>query len=106
RILGSADYLQSLLPLQRFITISAILLATAQLVFLFNLFRSMCAGKFFGPNPWESTSLEWAITEPGQKIIVSHGSYEFGISPESGVKRDYTMQSDSPHITSNPAEAS
>lgn len=106
QILGSADYLQNLLPLQRFITISAMVLAAAQLIFLFNLFRSMYAGKFSGPNPWESTSLEWAIPEPGQQLIVSHGPYEFGISPESGVKRDYTMQSDSPHITSNPTEAS
>jgi cytochrome c oxidase subunit 1 len=104
QLAGSADYLQKLLPLQRFITISAIVLIAAQLIFLFNLFRSMRAGKFSGPNPWESTSLEWATPDSNERIIVSHGPYEFGSRP--GMNRDYVMQSDSPYITSKSNEAS
>jgi cytochrome c oxidase subunit 1 len=103
QILGSADYLQRLLPLQRFITIAAIVLITAQLIFLFNLFRSMRKGKFAGANPWESTTLEWVTPISGERIIVSHGPYEFGTQP--GSSHDFVLQSDSPHITSNPGDA-
>jgi cytochrome c oxidase subunit 1 len=104
QIQGSAEYLQKLLPLQTFITLSAILLITAQLIFLFNFFRSMKRGKFSGANPWQSTTLEWAVTEPGPKIIVNHGPYEFGNFESSGLQRDFVMQSDSPLATSNPAD--
>jgi cytochrome c oxidase subunit 1 len=104
QIQGSADYIQRLLPLQTFITISAIVLITAQLIFLFNFFRSMKRGKFSGANPWESTTLEWAVPELGQKIIVNHGPYKFGNFQSSGSQRDFVMQSDSPFVTSNPTD--
>jgi len=51
--------LSSTLPLNRFITYAAIFLATAQLVFLFNLVSSLRKGKFAQTNPWQATTLEW-----------------------------------------------
>ncbi|WP_353068895.1 cbb3-type cytochrome c oxidase subunit I [Tunturibacter empetritectus] len=51
--------LSNTLPLNRFITYAAIFLATAQLVFLFNLVRSLRKGDFASSNPWQATTLEW-----------------------------------------------
>jgi cytochrome c oxidase subunit 1 len=47
------------LPLNRFITYAALFLATAQLLFLVNLFRSLHKGAFASSNPWKATTLEW-----------------------------------------------
>ncbi len=47
------------IPLNHFITYAAIFLATAQLLFLFNLFHSLRKGKFATSNPWRATTLEW-----------------------------------------------
>ncbi len=47
------------LPLNRFITYAAIFLATAQLLFLLNLIRSVGKGSFATSNPWRATTLEW-----------------------------------------------
>jgi cytochrome c oxidase subunit I len=51
--------LSSLIPLNRFITYAAIFLAAAQLLFLWNLVRSLWGGRRSGPNPWGATTLEW-----------------------------------------------
>ncbi len=47
------------IPLNHFITYAAIFLATAQLIFLFNLFRSLRKGPLATSNPWKATTLEW-----------------------------------------------
>ncbi len=41
------------------ITIAAIIVATAQLIFLYNLVISYFRGREAGPNPWRATTLEW-----------------------------------------------
>ncbi|GIS89628.1 MAG: hypothetical protein CM1200mP18_23380 [Gammaproteobacteria bacterium] len=41
------------------ITIAAICVASAQLVFLWNLYHSATRGKPSGGNPWGATTLEW-----------------------------------------------
>ncbi len=51
--------LARLVPLNRFITYSAIFLATVQLVFLWNLVWSLRRGKPASDNPWQATTLEW-----------------------------------------------
>jgi cytochrome c oxidase subunit 1 len=45
--------------LNQFITISALVVGAAQLIFLYNLIVSYRNGKESGNNPWESTTLEW-----------------------------------------------
>jgi cytochrome c oxidase subunit 1 len=47
------------LPLNRFVTYAAIFLASAQLLFLFNLVHSLRKGSYATPNPWQATTLEW-----------------------------------------------
>ena len=61
----STTLLQSTLPLQRHITISAIFLVCAQLPFLFNLLLTLRRppGTVTDPsetNPWQATTMEWA----------------------------------------------
>jgi cytochrome c oxidase subunit 1 len=80
------DFLQPLMPLQRWITHAAYFLAAAQLVFLWNVFHSMWRGQTATGNVWESTSLEWSSGEPRE---VRCGPYEF-----SGEKKDYRMQNE------------
>jgi cytochrome c oxidase subunit 1 len=61
-----------LLPLNEFMSISALLLGTVQLIFLVNFLFSL----FFGPkasrNPWNSNTLEWTTGDP----VPGHGNFE------------------------------
>ena len=52
--------LQALLPLQKGITYFALVLASAQFLFIANLIWSAFRGKRASNNPWQATTLEWA----------------------------------------------
>jgi cytochrome c oxidase subunit I len=41
------------------ISLAAFVVAAAQLLFFYNVFRSLRHGKPAGPNPWNATTLEW-----------------------------------------------
>jgi cytochrome c oxidase subunit 1 len=91
-------FLTSLHPLVMFVTIAAIVTAIAQLLFLFNFVWSIFKGKEAGDNPWEATTLEWAIPSPpphdnfaGIIPRVYRGAYEFAVP---GAPRDYIMQNE------------
>ena len=56
---AAGKLLAGTLPLNRFITWSAIFLSTAQLFFFANLVYSFFRGRPAPPNPWEATTLEW-----------------------------------------------
>ena len=56
---GSAAYLGTLIPLQRFITVAAFCLAAAQLLFFWNLAQSLLGGTAAVANPWDAPTLEW-----------------------------------------------
>jgi cytochrome c oxidase subunit 1 len=45
--------------LNEFITVAALVVAAAQLLFVFNLLWSLRHGRVAGPNPWRAASLEW-----------------------------------------------
>ncbi|GGD69263.1 cytochrome c oxidase subunit I [Lacimicrobium alkaliphilum] len=83
--------------LNAFITIAAIFVALAQLVFLFNLAWSYFKGKESGPNPWEATTLEWQTetTPPGhgnwgETVPVCHRwAYDYSVP---GYEQDYLPQ--------------
>ncbi|HUQ49426.1 MAG TPA: cbb3-type cytochrome c oxidase subunit I [Terriglobales bacterium] len=96
QIAGSADYLQALLPLQTWVTLAAVFLITAQMIFLFNLFWSMARGKRADTNPWRSTTLEWQ--PQGEQPTVHHGAYEYGLTTSGS---DFVIQSQAPEGTSN-----
>jgi cytochrome c oxidase subunit 1 len=84
----SFDFLAASMPLQRWITGSAFCLAAVQLIFLWNLFRSMSSGAAAPVNPWESTSLEWSENE---HPVVVRGPYEYSTA---GAPRDFLMQNE------------
>jgi cytochrome c oxidase subunit 1 len=88
-----------IINLHTFMSIAAFVTATAQLIFLANLFYSLFWGPKASENPWEATSLEWTVPSPppwdnfgGKHPVVHHGPYEFGVP---GAANDYVMQ-DSP----------
>ena len=102
------DYLIPLIPVHKFITISALVTGFAQLIFIYNLIYS----RFKGPlapndNPWEGTSLEWSTATPpphnnfGDKMpVVYHDPYQYSVE---GASADYVMQT-SPEKIASPNE--
>jgi len=93
-------YLAATQPFHIFITIAAIITATAQILFLVNLFWSLFKGAKAPENPWEATTLEWTIPSPpphdnfgGKVPVVHHGPYEYSVP---GAPKDYVMQTDPP----------
>ncbi len=82
-------------PLNAFMTVSAIVLGFAQLLFIVNIFYSLRRGRPAGNNPWRANTLEWTIPSPagpGNFDIVPtvyHGPYEYS-SPMSD--EDYLPQ--------------
>ena len=57
--------------LNAFITVMALIVGFAQLVFLFNLVRSATKGRPAGRNPWQATTLEWQTPE----VPPGHGNW-------------------------------
>jgi cytochrome c oxidase subunit I len=93
------EFLRTLDPMHVFITIAALLTASAQLIFLINLFWSLWAGKRAPANPWEATTLEWMTNLPphhediaGESPIVCRGPYDYSVP---GAAKDYLMQTES-----------
>jgi cytochrome c oxidase subunit 1 len=92
------EFLKTLPPLVKFVTISAIITVSAQLIFYFNLVWSMFKGKKAGENPWEATTLEWNTASPpphdnfaGIQPTVYRGPYEFAVP---GAPKDFMMQTE------------
>ena len=81
------DFLVKVMPLQRWITLSAFFFASVQVIFLWNLFSSMRRGAEAPKNPWEATTLEWSEHE-GPAV---RGPYEYS---QPGAARDYLMQNE------------
>jgi cytochrome c oxidase subunit 1 len=74
-----------------FITVAALIVGAAQLVFLFNLVWSLSRGKEAGGNPWRATSLEWQTpqTPPGhgnwgkELPVVYRWAYDYSVPGEA-----------------------
>jgi cytochrome c oxidase subunit 1 len=93
------DFLKPLQGMNEFITISALVLGAAQIIFLANFFYSLARGKKASENPWHANTLEWTTSSPpphgnwpGPIPVVYRGPYEYS-SPESG-DRDFLPQSE------------
>jgi cytochrome c oxidase subunit I len=91
-------FLDQLQPLVLLVTIGAIITALVQFVFWFNFFWSIWKGKRAGDNPWEATTLEWAIPSPpphdnfaGIVPTVYRGAYEYSVP---GAPNDFIMQTE------------
>jgi cytochrome c oxidase subunit 1 len=61
---AAAELLARTMPTQRVVTYAAMLLASAQLLFLWNVARSWRSGILAGENPWRATTLEWRSPVP------------------------------------------
>ncbi|MGF1699516.1 cytochrome c oxidase subunit I [Photobacterium makurazakiensis] len=62
---------ESAQALNAFITIAALIVGAAQLLFIFNLFWSWKKGQITDGNPWKATSLEWQTPDTPPK----HGNW-------------------------------
>ncbi len=58
------EFLQDMQWMNEFITVSAMLLGFAQILFFFNFFYSMFKGKVAADNPWQANTLEWVAPTP------------------------------------------
>ena len=91
------DVLSWFQPMNRFITISAILLFVVQIPFVVNFFWSLFRGKKAEINPWRDNGLEWTVPSPPPHgnfettPTVYRGAYEFS-SPEAAPE-DFLPQS-------------
>ncbi len=90
-------HLQHLQPINVFITFSAYLLGAWQLIFVFNIVKTLLWGEKVGRNPWESNTLEWAAPSPPPHgnfetiPTVYHGPYEYNVP---GKSKDYQPQNE------------
>ena len=83
--------------LNAFITVAALVVGAAQLVFLFNLAWSAFRGRPSGPNPWRATTLEWQTPEtpPGhgnwgpKQPVVYRWAYDYSVP---GADQDFLPQ--------------
>jgi cytochrome c oxidase subunit 1 len=75
-------------PMNTFMSISALVLGTVQLIFFANFIYSLFRGKIAGRNPWNSNTLEWTAPSPpphGNFDVEPHvfrGPYEYGLVDE------------------------
>ncbi len=70
--MGTTDFIpESAQTLNASITVAALIVGAAQLIFLYNVFWSLRHGKPAGHNPWDATSLEWQTPD----VPPHHGNW-------------------------------
>ena len=87
----------SAITLNASMTISALIIAATQVLFIYNVIVSLKKGEPAGPNPWKATSLEWQTpdTPPkhgnwGHELPVVHRwAYDYSVP---GQAEDYVPQ--------------
>jgi cytochrome c oxidase subunit 1 len=94
--LSGVQYVAAMAPLQKFVTLAAVVTLAGQIIFLVNLFWSMLKGPAAEANPWECSTLEWTLNSPApaegfgdRRIQVNHGPYEYNIT---GAEKDFIAQ--------------
>ncbi len=96
--LGTTDFLpDSVHSINAAITISALFVAAAQVVFLFNLIWSLFRGERAEKNPWRATTLEWQTPDTPPKHgnwgpqlpVVYRWAYDYSVP---GAKEDFVPQ--------------
>jgi cytochrome c oxidase subunit I len=91
-----------LLPLNQFITLSALVLGAVQIIFVINFLVSLFRGKVCDRNPWGSNTLEWSAPSPPPHgnfetiPVVYRGPYEYVETPEHGDHLPQTLKVDGP----------
>lgn len=96
--MGSTDFIPaSAQTLNENITLAAIFVAIAQILFFINVFWSLRSGKPSGGNPWGATTLEWQTPETPPKHgnwghdlpIVHRWAYDYSVP---GYPEDFVPQ--------------
>ena len=96
--MGGAEFMpESAQTLNAGITVAALVLGAAQLIFIYNAIVSLKKGKPSGHNPWEATTLEWQTPETppkhgnwGEKLPqVYRWAYDYSVP---GVEQDFIPQ--------------
>ncbi|MGO9389664.1 cbb3-type cytochrome c oxidase subunit I [Rhodoblastus sp.] len=91
-----------------FITVAALVVGFAQMVFLFNLISSLFNGRIAERNPWRATTLEWQTPEMppahgnwGKDLpVVYRWAYDYSVP---GAKEDFIPQNQPPAAQGAPA---
>jgi len=100
--IGETSFIpDSAATLNQFVTVMVLIVGFAQVVFIFNLIRSLSKGDVAERNPWKATTLEWQTAEqpPGHGNFgdelpsVYRWAYEFS---RPGVKADFVPQNIAP----------
>jgi len=96
--------------LNAFITVVALIVGAAQIMFLFNLAWSLFRGRPAGGNPWQATTLEWQTPETppahgnwGKELpVVYRWAYDYSVP---GAEQDFIPQNQptSPRPAREPA---
>lgn len=96
--MGDTDFIPaSAQTLNANITIAALIVGVAQLIFIYNVIRSLSKGEKSKPNPWSATSLEWQTPDFPPKHgnwgkllpVVYRWAYDFSVP---GAKDDFIPQ--------------
>ena len=82
------------------ITIAALIVAAAQLMFIYNIIISLMKPKDAPPNPWKATTLEWQTPETPPRHgnweelpVVYRWAYAYSVP---GAEKDYIPQNEPP----------
>ncbi len=92
------EFLHNLIPINMFITMSALVMGFGQLFFVYNFIHSIYRGKIASQNPWEVGTLEWTIPSPAPHYnfleipVVRCGPHEFGNPNVKG--KDFQYQTE------------
>ncbi len=91
-------FLKDLQPINQFITMSAFVLGSSQVLFFINFFWSAFKGEKAGDNPWQANGLEWTTPSPpphgnwpGAIPEVYRWPYDYSV-PDA--PSDHVMQTD------------
>lgn len=96
--MGDTDFIpESAQGLNASITVSALIVGVAQLIFIYNVIHSLRKGKKSDPNPWNAASLEWQTPDNppkhgnwGEKLpVVYRWAYDYSV-PDA--KQDFIPQ--------------
>jgi cytochrome c oxidase subunit 1 len=95
------EFLEKLIPINMFISLSAFFAGAAQILFLYNLFKTVFSKDYpaASENPWEVGTLEWQIPSPAPHynfLDIPHvkcGPHEFG-NPNLKDGRDFQYQTE------------
>lgn len=92
-------FMEKMIPMNEFVTISALVMGAAQIIFVINFIYSLIKGRKAEANPWKVGTLEWTIPSPAPYYnfkeipTVKCGPHEFGNPALTGDK-DFQYQTE------------